>query len=163
MNFLQEKKQTDGIFTGTNYKDYYKEQLNNSLEFQDFVADTLYHNGIIIMNYGSKKYQIEKGENKIGCEIKNDKKFRQTGNLYIELKEKSNPYNMNYIDSGINRSDNTWVYIIGDYNTLYIFGKRMLYYLSKKYTAIENKTKTSIGFLLPINEADKFCEKKIEL
>ena len=160
---MQDGKQKDGIAMETNYKDYYKEQLSSSLEFQDFVADTLYHNGIVIMNYGSKKYQIEKGENKIGCEIKNDKKFRTTGNLWIELKEKSNPQNINYIESGINRNDNTWIYIIGDYKTLYIFGKKMLSFLSKKYNSRENNTKTSIGFLLPIIDAEKYCEKKIEL
>jgi hypothetical protein len=147
----------------TKYEDYYKEQLSTSLEFQDFVADVLYHHGIVIMNYGSKKYQIEKGENKIGCEIKNDKKFRDTGNFWIELKEKSNPYNIQYIESGINRVDNTWIYIIGDNKTLYIFGKKMLSFLSRKYKARENKTKTSIGFLLPIIEAEKYCEKKIDI
>lgn len=147
----------------TNYRDYYKEQLSLSLEFQDFVADTLYHHGIVIMNYGSKKYQIEKGENKIGCEIKNDKKFRLTGNLWIELKEKSDPKNINYIESGINRVDNTWIYIIGDYNTLYIFGKKMLTFLSKKFNEIENNTKTSIGFLLPVSDAEKYCEKRIDI
>jgi len=160
---LPEEKQRGGTPSATNYKDYYKDQLNEALEFQDFIADTLYQHGIVIMNYGSKKYQIGKGENKIGCEIKYDKKFRETGNLYIELKEKSNPYNINYIDSGINRKDNTWLYIIGDYKTIFIFGKRMLYFLSQKYTAIENKTKTSIGFLLPITAAEKYCEKKITL
>lgn len=147
----------------TNYNKYYKEQLKDGIEFQDFAGDVLYSHGIPVISYGSKKYQIEKGENKIGIEIKYDKKFRDTGNLYIELKEKSNPNNNNYIESGINRDDNTWLYVIGDYKTLFMFGKKMLYFLSFKYRKVENNTKTSIGFLLPIEEAKKYCEKIIDI
>lgn len=145
----------------TNYNNYYKEQLKEGQEYQDFVGDILYSHGIPIISYGSKKYQIERGENKIGIEIKYDKKFKDTGNLYIELKEKSNPKNENYINSGINRDDNTWLYVIGDYKTIFVFGKKMLYYLSKKYKEIENNTKTSKGFLLPIADAKNYCEKLI--
>lgn len=153
----------DGVAMETNYEEYYKSQLENSLEFQDFVSDVLYSIGIVINNYNSKKYQTTKGENRIGIEIKNDKKFNETGNLYIELKEKSNPLNNNYVLSGINRRDNSWLYIIGDQKTLYIFDLKTLLRLSEKFNVIENKTKTSMGFLLPISEADKFNIRKINI
>jgi hypothetical protein len=145
----------------TNYSTYYQSQLEESCQYQDFVADKLYEHGIILINYTSKEYQQKKGENKLGLEIKHDKKFRTTGNFWIELKEKSNPVNASYVDSGIYRSDNTWIYAIGDYNTVYLFGKKMLSYLSSKYELRENNTKTSVGYLLPVADADKYCEKKI--
>lgn len=146
-----------------NYKKYYTDQLESGLEYQDFVSDTLCQYGIVITNYVSKKYQCSTGENKIGIEIKYDKKFRETQNLYIEIKEKSNPDNATYIQSGIDRNDNTWLYAIGDYKTIYIFSKNILQQLSGEYNKIENSTKTSMGFLLPICEAEKYSAKIIKL
>uniref|UniRef100_A0A6M3LG26 Uncharacterized protein n=1 Tax=viral metagenome TaxID=1070528 RepID=A0A6M3LG26_9ZZZZ len=146
-----------------NYKEYYNKQKEIGLEYQDFVGEILCQNGIVIMNYVSKKYQFSSGENKMGVEIKHDKMFRDTGNLYIELEEKSNPDNKNYIKSGIKRNDNTWLYVIGDYKTIYIFPKNLLLKLSEEYEPIENNTKTSIGFLLPIKEAEKHNAKVIKI
>jgi len=143
------------------YDRIYKERLRTGLEYQDFVAEQLYKIGLPIFNYASKKYQIECGENKLGVEIKYDAKFASTGNLYIELQEKTNPQNSNYIDSGINRNDNSWLYIIGNYNTIYIFSKRLLNQIASKYKSIENNTKTSIGFLLPKLDAEKYAARII--
>ena len=160
---MQGKKGRIGIVMEMNYDRYYAEKLQIGLEYQDFISEILCQNGIVIMNYVSQKYQFNSGENKIGIEIKYDNKFRDTGNLYIELKEKKHPSNENYIPSGINRRDNTWLYIIGDYKTIYIFSKNLLLQLAKKYNEIENATHTSIGFLLPIVEAEKYSAKIIKI
>lgn len=94
----------------------YKEMLEKGLEYQDFITDMLLSEiGISLSTYSSKKYQYSVGENKQGIEIKFDDRYKETGNLYIEIKEKSNAINANYVDSGIYRSDNTWLYVIGDY------------------------------------------------
>jgi len=145
----------------SDYLTYYNEKLEQALIFQDFVMEKLHEQGITIMNYGSKKYQHEKGENLAGIEIKNDTKFTETGNLYIETEEKANPLNKNYIKSGIYRNDNTWLYIIGDFDLFFIFGKNILILLHKsdKYRPVT--TPTSKGFLLPICESEKYCLKKI--
>ena len=57
--------------------------------------------------------------------------------------------------------DNTWLYIIGNYETIFIFSKRLLQSLSRtgKYKHLENGTKTSVGFLLPKQDAEKYAAK----
>jgi len=144
------------------YKEYYNECLQKGLEFQDFIATILLKEiGIPLSSFSSKKFQYSIGENLQGIEIKFDDKFKETGNIYIEVKEKSNPNNLNYVDSGIYRNDNTWLYVIGNYNCVYIFGKKhlKLMYTSNKYKEI--KKSTSVGFLINSVDADKYCLKKI--
>ena len=104
------------LATKEDYTTYYNKQLEKALEFQDFVADKLYNIGISLNCYSSRKYQYEKGESRSGIEIKFDDQRKKTGNLYIEYAEKSNPNNKNYVPSGIERKDNTWLYVIGDYD-----------------------------------------------
>ena len=147
-----------------NYANYYSDQLTDAKEFQDFVAEKLYAIGLPLFNYTSKKYQVEYGENKLGVEIKFDKKFQETGNLWIELAEKSNPDKISYIGSGIHRNDNTWLYLIGNYEVIFIFAKTLLFQLAKtgRYKVLENRTKTSKGFLLPKKDAIKYAAKVLE-
>ena len=142
----------------------YKNMLLKGLEFQDFVTDILIKElGIALSTYSSIRYQNKKGENKQGFEIKFDDKYKDTGNIYIETAEKSNENNINYVDSGIYRSDNTWIYIIGNYQELYIFSKSHLVLMHKSKIYIEKTTKTSKGFLIPQKDAEKYCTKKIIL
>jgi len=144
------------------YKEYYEKQLKDAQEFQDFVAERLYSIGLPLFNYASKKYQIEYGENKLGVEIKHDIKYENgSQNLYIEIAEKSNPTIDGYSLSGIYRNDNTWLYIIGGYNKIFIFSKKFLKQLHKtdKYKQVENETKTSKGILLPVSIAEKYAAK----
>lgn len=149
----------------TNYQEtHYKPRLAEALEFQDYVAEKLYETGLPLFNYASKKYQCERGENKLGVEIKKDKKFNSTRNLWIEVSEKSDPSKECYVTSGIRRNDNTWLYVIGDEQVIFIFPKRFLVKLleSNRYKIIENGTKTSKGFLLPEKDARKYAAKIIE-
>lgn len=135
---------------------YYKEKLEQGLYFQDYVIELLYKNGIPLISYSSKEYQNMIGENKAGIEIKNDNNFRMTGNLYIEIAEKSNAENISFVSSGIYRNDNTWLYLIGDINKIYVLSKKQLKILhqSKKYKEVQ--TTTSKGFLLPVTEVEKY-------
>ncbi len=146
------------------YSQYYAEQLAVGQEFQDFVQD-IFHSklGLSVGMYQSKKYQIEKGENRAGVEIKRDGKFRGTGNLYIELAEKSRPRSGQMAKSGINREDNTWLYVIGDEQTIFVFSKAFLVCLSNsgKYRIVENGYGTSRGMLLPLTDAMKYAAKVI--
>jgi hypothetical protein len=143
-----------------NYDDYYKYQLNAGLEFQDFVVDRLYSEGIVIVTYASRRYQNSRGENRIGVEIKLDKKFRETKNLYIETAEKAHPSRLDYVSSGICRSDNSWLYAIGDYQQVYLFSKKYLLWLSPQFRSVE--TPTSQGFLLPLEEAQRHALRVFE-
>jgi hypothetical protein len=138
--------------------EYYDKQLNDGLEFQDFCSVKFAERGIPITNFSSKKYQQNKGENLQGYEFKYDKQFRKTGNLWIELAEKTNPSNLTYINSGILRNDNTMFYIIGDYEGIYLMQKKILIVISKSYKILENNMKTSKGFLLPTDKAREYFD-----
>ena len=144
-----------------NYKEYYKEKLEEGLEYQDFVSEVLYKIGIPLFSYNSKKYQIKHGENKLGIEIKFDNKSAETGNIYIEIAEKSNPANANFVLSGIYRNDNTWLYVIGNYKKVFIFSKTILKLLHKGNRYKNVQTDTSRGFLLPLKDAEKYASKII--
>ena len=137
--------------------EYYKEKLKQGLYFQDYVCELLYQHGIPIISYSSKEYQNMIGENKAGIEIKNDTRFRETGNLFIEISEKTNSENENFIPSGIYRNDNTWLYLIGDKEKIFVLSKKQLIILHKtgKYKQRLSDQKTSWGFLLPVCEAEK--------
>ena len=156
---MHERKLKDGPRLGMT--PYYKEKLEQGLEYQDFVSEVLYKIGLPLFSYNSKKYQIEYGENKLGIEIKFDNKFSETGNVYIEIAEKSNPDNPCFVISGIYRNDNTWLYVIGDRKKVFVFPKVILKLLHKsgRYRAVENAT--SKGFLLPTGDADKYAAKII--
>ena len=140
---------------------HYKEKLEEGLQFQDFATRELYQRGIVIVGYSSRHYQNKCGENMLGAEIKRDGNFRKTGNLYIETAEKSHPDNKNYVPSGIFRKDNSWLFVIGDEETLYIFATKYLQRLSDRYKEVIKTT--SIGRLMPIAEAEKYCIRKIEV
>jgi hypothetical protein len=144
--------------------DNYKLMLEKGLQFQDFITDILIKElGISLSTYSSQKYQNLKGENKQGFEIKFDDKYKDTGNVYIEVAEKSNPLNENFISSGIYRNDNTWLYLIGDYKEIFIFSKKhlKLMYESKKYKEVI--ISTSKGMLIKKEDAEKYCIKKITI
>jgi hypothetical protein len=143
-------------------RNYYTQQLNDGLEYQDFICDLLYRLGIPLLSYSSKKYQIEKGENKAGFEIKYDKQFAKTTNLWIECYERVIP-DKPYVPSGIFRDDWTWLYVIGDYRMIFVFPKktlRTLYRASQQNGEMflrENTRKTSKGLLLTQKDAEYYA------
>lgn len=136
---------------------YYKTQLERGLEFQDFVYEILNRYGISTVSYSSRLFQRHFGENKGGLEIKFDGKLVETGNLYIEVAEKSSPHLLTYVQSGIYRECNE--YVIGNYDILYRLPIRILRALrsSKEYREIEINLRTSRGFLLPAHRAEQFA------
>jgi len=138
-------------------------------EFQDFVCITLAKEGVILQNINSKKFQYETGENLQGFEIKydarctGDKGTIATNQLSIEISEKTKATNFNYIDSGIYRCDNSWLYIQGNYMMFWIFAKVILQHLHKSSRYSEHELPTIKKFYLPISDADKYCAKKVIL
>lgn len=166
MNFLQEQNEKDGTASEINYRDYRKDKSDKAKEYQDFVCKYMIQNyGIVLSIFSSRKYQIEIGESMQGIEIKYDIKSEETGNFYIEVGEKAQPREGEYYPSGIYANDNSWLYFIGNYSVLYIFSKKglravhnqKLYY---RYV-LNNETKTSEGFLIDKNRAEKYCILKI--
>lgn len=109
-----------------------------------------------MVQYQSKRYQFERGENSGGIEIKLDTRFSQTGHLFIEVSEKTNPSNPAYVPSGIYRDD-SWLYAIGDYANVFVFLTRHLRWLHAKGLCTEKETPTARGFLLPESGARKYA------
>ncbi len=143
------------------YTEEYKEKLQVGLEYQDYITDLLLHEiGLPISTYSSRKYQ-HRGENAQGVEIKFDRLLAETGNTYIEVAEKTNAKNPHFVPSGIYREDNTWLYVIGNYEEIYIWSKKFLINLHKtgRYREVENPT--SKGFLIDRDNTEKYCIKKI--
>jgi hypothetical protein len=147
------------------YREYRNNQIESGAQFQDFVVSVCWQTiGLAIVQYSSKLYQQTVGESRTGAEIKNDRNFCTSGNLYIELMEKAEPREGPYAMSGINRTDNSWLFIIGDYDTIFIFAKSILLglYRTGKYREVENKTKTSRAFLLPVEDAQRYAAVILE-
>lgn len=140
---------------------YYKEKLEAGLEYQDFIADQLRKADpcIFIGAYSSRRYQNERGESASGIEIKYDMRFKETGNLYIEVAEKSNAALAEYSPSGIYRRDNTWLYLIGDYEQAFLFSKHQLQSIHASEESWKRRgiraveIDTSRGFLYPAKNA----------
>lgn len=147
--------------------EYYKSQLESALEYQDFVIKQLCRYGIFIGAYSSRKYQYEVGESTCGIEIKHDDLMKRTGNVYIEVAEKSDASLPEYTLSGIFRKDNSWLYLIGDYTDAYMFSKWQLqhiYRVNKRNKEngeplwegfTPRQTPTSIAFTYKIEAARK--------
>lgn len=145
----------------------YLANLEAAKVFEDFVYDQMYRIGVCIVRYGTVHYQCGVGENRAGLEIKLDRKFRQTENLFIELAEKSHESNAEWKPAGCLAQDNSWWYAIGDYQGFYLFGKQLLSRLHERKGAIGEdhyahvETKTAKGFLLPIADADRYADKHV--
>jgi len=140
-----------------------KRSFETGMEFQDFVVQTLAQQSIILQNLVSKKFQYTVGENLQGFEIKYDSRCTDTGRLSIEIAEKSRADLPSYTKSGIYRDDNTWLYIQGNYQILFIFPKNYLQYLHKSGKYEEYTMPTIKKFYLSFNEATKYAAKVIDL
>lgn len=145
--------------TAQPYESYYWEQLGKGVEFQDYVHSLLYDIGIVVVQYQSRRFQFERGENSGGIEIKFDDRIDETGNLYIETAEKANPLKPHFVPSGIYRLDNGWMYAIGNYSRVYLFVTRHLRWLHERHQFKEIETPTSRGFLLPEVIARKYAAR----
>lgn len=130
---------------------YYKVKFEEALFYQDFVCDVLMNVlGLAVTQYASRQYQCMIGESRQGIEIKHDWQYAKTGNLYIETGEKSKPRPGPFFPSGIRRDDNSWLYVIGDYDTIFGYSISILRLLqdSGKYPPFIINRGTSEGFLL---------------
>jgi len=144
------------------HEEKYAECLEAGQRFEDFVTDVLYRNGIPVVGHASRQYQL-RGENKAGIEIKFDRRFAETRNLYIETEERSHPDRPHVVQGGIYRPDNSWLYLIGDRSILFIFSKTMLRGLHARGSYAPVEIATSRGFLLPELAARRYAARIIQL
>jgi hypothetical protein len=167
-----------------NYSQQFRKDLEEGQQFQDYIATKLWEIGIPFIQFNSIKYQKHVGESMNGIEVKYDKRMKETGNIYIETAARPHQSAENLLPSGINRpSDNSWLWVVGDYRKAYIIPKKYLLEWAKKAEQDHEKyqdgrlkqspqlrlTQTrysgivmSEGFLLPVAMAEKYCAKTIE-
>lgn len=144
--------------------------FEDGLKFQDFVVDLLLRElGLAVTNYASKYYQQNYGESRQGIEIKLDQRItdspaaKGTGNVSIEVAEKTHKDGL-WVDSGIMRKDNSWLYVQGNYDIVFIFGKsilRQLYLARYKEKVWSPNGGTIKKFHLPVPVATKYALKVI--
>lgn len=140
--------------------------FKEALKFQDFVVDLMLKEfGLAITNYSSEYYQYNFGENRQGIEIKLDKEMLHYGNVSIEVAEKTEAKNENWIESGILRNDNSWLYIQGNYDIVFIFGKEHLkrFYKEKYFDKVWQPKPTIKTFRIPIKTAEIIALKVIRI
>ena len=130
-------------------------------KFQEYIKKLFFAEFAIHLDFTKKTHQLDIGETLQGIGIKYDRKYKQTGNLYIEVAEKTHPENEEYIRSGIFRKDNTWLYVIGDYQTVFLFSKKRLIKIKDSCPSVV--TPTSMGFLVNDNLAKSECIKILKI
>ena len=137
-------------------KENYDNLLETGLQFQDYITDKLRReNGMILTHYSSKKYQYNVGENPQGVEIKYDAPASTTGNLLVEIEERTSASG-EWVKSGIYRGDNSIFYLIGNYDDAYLFDIRTLRKIHKnKQYLRDHSTETGRFFLLEKERVEK--------
>jgi len=145
--------------------DDFKADLKAGQEYEDFVAQQLWERHWPIYVYRSKKWQWKAGESVNGIEIKLDRRFRETGNLFIETAERrTTDGTSQWRPSGIYDEHDPRILAIGDYQTIYLLGVRLVRYAcssSKRFTEIERGTFR--GYLLPVAMAGAWAIDVIEV
>ena len=136
---------------------YRRRQIIEGSMFEDFVYMQLEEKlKVSIEGCNTREEQFSIGENYFGMEIKHDTLHEKTGNLFIEYKEKSISTNENWVESGIFRGDNSWLYLTGNNKVFYIFSIKDLrgaFHIADehgepKHSRVMSIRKTSWGFLL---------------
>jgi len=146
----------------------YRADLKDGQEFQDFIAFKWAHViGLPLCIYTSTKWQKEHGENPQGVEIKYDRRFRDTGNVFIETACRPSGTGQ-FFPGGIYSlggnffPQSSWLYVIGDYETTWTLPTSWLARLhaAGNYRFYEGATMK--GYLFPVEGADKYCVRKDE-
>lgn len=143
---------------GSPYPDGKRPTLfSEGIQFQDFVCAQLARRHVILQNLASQRYQFEIGENLQGFEIKLDDRCTETRRLSIEIAEKTAAANLNFVPSGIYRNDNSWLYIQGNYEILFVFAKNLLKLLHQTGRYKDDELPTVRKFYIPFNDARKYA------
>ena len=131
----------------------YDDLLVKGEEFQDWISRRLLMHGVLVQYRMGKEAQ-RNGESWGGIEVKLDTRWPETGNLYIETGETLYP-GAPKLQSGIRREDNTWLWVIGNYEGYWALAKKQLVMLYVKSNLHIVSTDTSEGMLLPVERADR--------
>ncbi len=132
---------------------YGQGKLDEGAKYLSYVRDRLIPYGITFWSYDSPLFQL-KGESLQGCEVKLDNRCIETGRLSIEVEEKSHRDMPVWTASGIRKSDNSWAYIQGNYELIFLFSKKWLIrYQDEKRPKVDESHGTVRKFYLPMKIA----------
>lgn len=123
--------------------------------YEDYIIRRLREEGEMVTPMLSSEDQRAHGDARIDhdghctyLEIKFDRKFHKTGNLYIEVEERRLDISPDWVPGGICAgSDVTW-YGIGDYRDWHVFRRTDLIAMIPQATIIEIDDRTSRGWLM---------------
>lgn len=129
---------------------YGKAKLDEGARFEQFVHDLVNPWGLTFWVNSDPIFQKTKGESFQGCEVKLDAGCVKYGHLSIEIAEKSHPSNPDWVASGIFKADNSWAYIQGNYEMVFVFSKKwLLRYYAEKNPPLHEYNGTVRKFHLP--------------
>ncbi len=166
--------QLDGLYGGIKLSNYITKYNTDErgAYYEDFIKDLMFLKGLAITSYKGKNNQFDIGENLAGIEIKFDSRCVDMNHLWIETAEKSKSQNKEWYPSGVCREDNSWLYIQGNYDKVWIFAKRDLrdcyelkkcrewaFFQENPYKMPPDNTATGRGFELPMDRANKMAIK----
>ena len=139
----------------------YRRDYARGVDYEDWVIVRLRADGYFTKRTTTMAEQRETGDTRCGMEIKFDRLYADTGNLYIETAERPDT-RFDMKDGGIYSPARFWLYLIGDYETIFVFGRKVLQRLDKsgRFPAVIKDT--SEGFLLSEAKARHYAEKVIE-
>lgn len=91
-------------------------------------------------------------DTKEGFEFKHNTGMERYNGVFIEVSQKMDKDDKDFIPSSISKRDNSWMYCIGDFTKLYFVPKKALVTEceSNKYEIKPNREGTAIGFRLPL-------------
>jgi hypothetical protein len=105
----------------------YRAQWSDGDAFESYVVDHLQREWRATFDRClTKTDQLAYGDTFFGLEIKYDKQFAKTGNLCIEVAEKTHASNARYVEAGILCESCAWLYGIGNELEFFIFSRRTL-------------------------------------
>jgi hypothetical protein len=132
-------------------------------DFEEFACDLLLERlGWRIDIYRSRHYQFTVGESRQGFEFKLDSRCTETGQLSIEVAEKSNATLPDWVPSGIMRPDNTLMYVQGNHEVVFIFDRKVLKrWMIVKKVEIRTNRPTIRSFFISLLDAEQIATATI--
>ena len=106
--------------------DYYVLQRVRGEQYEAYVVEQLRAEGVTIARHVGREAQLLLGDTTARMEIKFDRLFSATGNLFIEVAEKRRATDLIWIPSGINACASFVWYGIGDYQDFFVFSRGAL-------------------------------------
>lgn len=143
----------------------FPERLKIGKAFEEAASYYLHSQGFPLRPLLTAKGQWEHGENLAHVEIKFDQKVEETGNLFIETRERRDSSGKSHWrEAGIYDQHNPWFYLIGDSKKLWLLNvrelRRLFESLNPKCTS--KQTATAEGFIIPKIFVDQIAIKTFE-